>query len=159
MFYFFRQVLMLETIRLGADCLFKHEPEGIVLVNRDPEPFALMYECKARSAGYVMSSDDLLRYKDYIKHKRHQIKEKYHLNLSHFVIVSSCHRGDTAARIARIERDGVVPCFVCAEYMRLAYVMARVVEFPELQLLRLRDLFPRGAPRVVDLAKHFPAHV
>lgn len=27
-FFFFRQILFLETIRLGASCLFEHEPEG-----------------------------------------------------------------------------------------------------------------------------------
>lgn len=156
-FYFFRQVLMLETIRLGADSLFKHEPEGIVLVNRDPEPFALMYECKARARSYLMSSDDILRYKDYIKRKKSEVKERHHLALTQFIVVSSGFRGDLNKRVSKIESEGVTPCFASAEYMRLAYVMIRSLDFPDLRLLDLRSLFPRGVAKLTDMRRCFPA--
>ena len=105
-FFFFRQVLMLHTIKLGGNTLFKHEPEGIVLWDRCGSKNAFLYECKARKDGYALSSDDVLRYKDYVRIKRHDISVKYHLPLTHFVIVSSSFHGDIDKRLQELDVEG-----------------------------------------------------
>jgi hypothetical protein len=146
-FYFFRQVLMLEAIRMGAQSLFRHEPAGVVLINRDWRPFALMYECKARTDPYIMSSDDVLRYKDYLRRQRRKIKEKQHLDLTHLVIVSSDFGGNVHERLQDMESEGVVPCMISAAQLRVACHIIRHLEFSDIQLFDLRQLFRRG---VVD---------
>ena len=146
-FYFFRQVLMFETVRMGAQSLFRHEPEGVVLINRDPHPFALMYECKARTDPYTMSSDDVLRYKDYIRRQRREMKERQHLDLTHFVIVSSDFGGNVHERLHDLESEGVVTCMMPATQLRITCSIIRNFEFSDIQLFNLRQLFRRG---VVD---------
>lgn len=143
-YFFFRQILMLETIRLGANSLFKHEPEGIVLVDRGPSPFALMYECKARSKGYRMSSDDTLRYKDYIKRKKHEIKVKYHLPLTHFLIISSDFTGDVDRRLKTLSHDGTVVCLCSATLMTSLYKAIALLTYPGIKLIEVDSLFGHG---------------
>jgi len=143
-FYFFRQVLMLETLRMGGNSLFKHEPEGIVLANRAVNPFALMYECKSRRKPYVMSSDDVLRYRDYIRLKKAEVKERHHLDLTHFIIVSGGFGGRTGPRLAQLDAEAVTVCLAPAEHMRRACLLVRRLEYPDVVLLNHRRLFVRG---------------
>jgi hypothetical protein len=143
-FFFFRQILMLEAIRLGASCLFKREPEGIVLVNREHNPFALIYECKARKHGYTMSSDDTLRYRDYITKKRQEVRARYNLRLTHFLIVSSSFSGDIEGRVTEIGYDGTILCLVPAAHITMICNKARSLPVAEIQLLELQRLFCRG---------------
>ena len=143
-FFFFRQVLMLETYRLGSACLFKSEPEGIVLVNRGHKPFALLYECKARSEGYKMSSDDLLRYQDYLKRKREQIQVRYHLPLTHFTIISSSFGGEIKTRVEEIIQSGFVLSLVPAVCLMSIYDQALSRDYTDVQLLNCHRLFHSG---------------
>jgi hypothetical protein len=143
-FFFFRQVLMLHTIRLGGNCLFEREPEGIVLVNREHNPFAFIYECKARGNGYRLSSDDTLRYREYTKKKRQEIRAKYNLPLTHFLIVSSSFSGDIEERVDEIGFDGTVLCLVPAIHVTVISDRLKTLPFPEIQLLQLHRLFRRG---------------
>jgi hypothetical protein len=143
-FYFFRSVLMFETQRLGAESLFRHEPEGLVLNNRDPEPFALMYECKSNGGGYRMSSDDALRYKDYLRIKRADVFHRHNLRLTHMIIVASTFHGDVEKRLQDIGGDGTVLCLLPAEQLLQMYNRITGLDFPDIQLLRLRQLFCRG---------------
>jgi hypothetical protein len=147
-FYFFRQILMFETLRMGAQSLFCHEPEGIVLVNRDCNPFALMYECKARASSYICTADDVLRYKDYIRQQKRKVKEKQHLELTHFVIVSSSFGGKLEERLHALEAEGIVPCFVPAVHLSCAAKILRRLDFSDVQLFDLRRLFRRGVVHV-----------
>lgn len=143
-YFFFRQILMLETIRLGANTLFKHEPEGIVLVDQGASSFALMYECKARSKNYKMSSDDVLRYKDYIRRKRHEVKVKYHLPLTHFLIITSGFSGDINGRLNTLSRDGTVVCFCPANAMKSLYEATSFLNYAGIKLIELDSLFGHG---------------
>ena len=143
-FFFFRQILMLQTIRLGANALFKQEPEGVVLVNRDYNPFAFIYECKARDDGYKMSADDALRYKNYIKKKRQEVRVRYNLPLTHFLIISSSFNGDIETRAADIGCEGIVLCLLSADYMKSLYDRIRTLPFPDIHLIELHRLFCRG---------------
>jgi len=140
-FFFFSQMLMLETIRLGSGCLFEQEPEGIVLVDRDLHPFALLYECKARAKGYEISADDVLRYREYIRLKRHEIQVRYHLRLTHFVIVSSEFRGDYMKKVEDLGSDGTVICLATAWGLMHLYDEARKLDFPRLKLIDLHRIF------------------
>jgi len=143
-FFFFRTILMLETVRLGANSLFEREPEGIVLIDRDPDPFALIYECKARRNGYAMSSDDTLRYRNYIKKKRQEVRARYHLRLTHFLIVSSSFGGDIGGRVTEIGYDGTNLCLIPAAHLTMVCNMVRPLPVSEIQLLELHQLFDRG---------------
>lgn len=154
-FYFFRQVLMLDTLRMGAESLFKHEPEGIVLVNRTSDPFALMYECKSRKKPYVMSSDDVLRYRDYIRRKKTEVKERQHLDLSHFIIVAGGFGGNTQCRLSQLEAEGVIVCLVPADCIHRAYLLVRGLDYPDIVLLDHRKLFVRGLLCRESLARCF----
>jgi hypothetical protein len=143
-FLFFRTILMLNTIKLGNACLFKADPEGIVLVNRGSSPFSLIYECKSRSAGYKMSSNDVLRYKKYIRDKRYEIQVKHNLNLTHFVIISSDFKGDFSSKIEDIETEGTVVSLCRAQLLTDSYNTFRELDVPALLLFDIRKLFCRG---------------
>jgi hypothetical protein len=143
-FFFFRQMLMLETVKLGAASLFAQEPEGIVLVDREPRPFALLYECKARARGYEISADDALRYREYIKSMRHEVQVKYHLRLSHFVIVSSYFRGGYMSKVEDLGSDGTVVSLAKADGLTGLYDVARKLDFARLRLVDLQRIFCRG---------------
>ncbi len=151
-FFFFRTMLMLDTIRLGKECLFKREPEGIVLVNREHDPFALMYECKSRKDGYRMSSDDALRYKNYIRKKRQEVRLRYYTRLSHFVIVASSFEGDTDSRLSELECEGVVVCMITGEMLTRLYDLISDLPMADLQLLPLERMFCRGVVEESKLA-------
>lgn len=152
-FYFFRHIFMLHTIKLGSDTLFKHEPEGIVLWDRCGGQNAFLYECKSRADGYVISSDDLLRYRDYIKLKKHYIKFKHHLPLTHFLIVSSEFKGDIELRLKEIDLEGVILSLISADCLKLLYEEAKALEFDGLHLLDLSRLFCRGQLCEADVSK------
>jgi len=123
--------------------LFAHEPEGIVVVNRE-RPFGILYECKSRREAYRMTSDDLLRYREYIDKQRQRTRHKEHVELTHFVIVSSGFEGDTDERLKRLQQEGVVPCLVRADLIATAYRMIRHLEYADVQLLDLRRLLQAG---------------
>jgi hypothetical protein len=150
-YYFFRQILMLETIRLGSNCLFRQEPEGVVLVGRDPDPFALLYECKARSEPYRMSSDDLLRYRRYIRQKRHEVRIKYHLNLTHFVIVAPEFAGNLDLRLAALDSEGVVTSLIPASTLRICALTMQQLSYSDIHLLEVRHIFVRGIGGIENL--------
>lgn len=143
-FYFFRQILMMRTVRLGAECLFANEPEGIVLCGREPQPFALLYECKARSDSYAMSSDDVLRYCAYIRKKRQEVLAKYYLHLTHFVIISSSFSGDTEARCRQIGNEGTTLSLCSASILTHAYDQLRESDYVDVALFDPRSIFARG---------------
>lgn len=142
--FFFRQILMLDTHQLGKESRFEKEPEGIVLVDNVPDPFALMYECKARGDSYSLSADDVRRYKDYIKTKKYQIRVRHRLELTHFVIVTSEFSGEYEAKVADIECQGIVVSLCPAEELTKYYDMLRYKDIPELRQVDIRAFFKTG---------------
>lgn len=143
-YQFFRTVLMLNTYRMGAHTLFKHEPEGLVLSPQSNPPVALLYECKARKDGYKVDSDDELRYCDYIRTKRREVRAKHNLELSHFCIIAPSFSGDIEKRIRRIEQEGVVVSFVTASLLPAVAEHVDTLTWADIQLVSLGNLFPRG---------------
>jgi hypothetical protein len=143
-FFFFRQVLMLETRRMGDQCLFVQEPEGVVIVGRDPQPFALLYECKSRKSAYKMSADDTLRYREYFKTQRHRLRHRHHVELTHFVIVAPEFSGNLNARIDHLQDHGFTVSLVSASLLQKAARLIAEMEVPDIHLLDLRRLFSRG---------------
>ena len=143
-FFLFRQIFMLPTVKLGHNALFKHEPEGIVLWDRCGTKNAFLYECKARRKGYTMSSDDVLRYKDYVAKKRHIVAVKYYLPLSHLVIVSSDFHGDIDARLREFDVEGITLSLVTADNLMDLYERTKEFEYEDFLLLDLPKLFCRG---------------
>lgn len=143
-FYFFRQLLMLETRRFGSASLFEHEPEGLAFSTRTEPQFALMYECKARTDPYRMTSDDVLRYCDYIRRKRHEVRVRHHLELTRFLIVAPSFVGDIDERVRTIENEGVVVSLVPAKALELACSCIREMDFADIQLLEVNRCFARG---------------
>jgi hypothetical protein len=143
-YFFFRHIFMLHTIKLGANTLFKHEPEGIVLWDRCGERNAFLYECKARENGYKITLDDLLRYKDYIRVKKHEIRVRHHMPLTHLLVISSEFHGDIQSRLKEIDMEGVIFCLITAECLKLLYERSRDMEFENLHLLSLARMFCRG---------------
>jgi hypothetical protein len=143
-FFFFRQVLMLETKRMGDQRLFVQEPEGVVIVGRDPQPFALLYECKARKSPYKMSADDTLRYREYFKKQHHRLRHKEHVELTHFVIVAPGFKGNINARIDSLQDEGLTVSLVPAALLERAARLILEMEVPDIHLLDLRRLFSRG---------------
>ena len=156
-FSLFRHVFLLETIKLGGKMLFKHEPEGIVLWDRCGTKNAFLYECKAYKGGYSMSSDDVLRYKDYRKQEAF-ISVKYHLPLSHFIIVSSAFHGDIEARLKEFDTVGITLSLVEAD--RLAYLYETTQGFdyevsPSSE--PAEDILPRqGSTEAIERVKSLP---
>lgn len=142
--FFFRQILMLETHQLGKESRFEKEPEGIVLVDNVPDPFALMYECKARADRYSLSADDVRRYKEYIKVKKYQIRVRHRLDLTHFVIVTSSFSGDYETKVADIECQGIVLSLCPAIELTKYYDLLRYMDIPQLREVDLRDFFKTG---------------
>ena len=143
-FYFFRQVLMLETRRLGANVLFTHEPEGLVFSTHTNPKFALMYECKARTEPYRMSSDDVLRYRDYIRNAHLETQVRDHLDLTHFVIVAPRFAGDIEERLHMLENEGIVVSLLPAALLASAYSCVKDMEYADIRLLKINQLFARG---------------
>ncbi len=143
-FYFFRQVLMLETLRFGARTLFEHEPEGLAFSTRTQPPFALMYECKSRVDPYRMTSDDVLRYCDYIRRKRHETRIRHHLELTRFLIVAPSFAGGLDERLRTIENEGIVVSLVPAALLGRACSCVREMEYSDIQLLEVDRCFARG---------------
>jgi hypothetical protein len=92
------------TKKLGEECLFKHEPEGVVITGLS-QRFAFLYECKSTEESYAMTSDHELRYKDYIKEKANKIPVLYGAPLSYFIIIAPAFSGDIGERRQRIFRD------------------------------------------------------
>jgi len=143
-FFFFRQILMLHTIKLGDNTLFEHEPEGIVLWDRCGTKHAFLYECKARKDGYALSADDVLRYKDYVRIKRHDVSVKYHLPLTHFVIVSSSFRGDINRRLKEFDLEGTCLTLASANMLTRLYERTKQLEYQDLLRLHVPRLLCRG---------------
>jgi hypothetical protein len=137
---------MLETRRMGDQSLFVQEPEGVVIVARDPHPFALLYECKARKTSYKMSADDALRYREYFKAQRHRLRSKDHIELTHFVIVAPGFKGDISAKVDLLQDHGLTVSLVSAALLEKAarLISDREMDVPDIHLLELRRLFARG---------------
>ncbi len=152
-FFFFRHIFMLHTIKLGVKTLFKREPEGIVLWDRCGDKHGFLYECKAREDGYRMTSDDLLRYKDYIRIKKHEISVKHHMPLTHFLIISSAFHGDVESRLKETDLEGIILCLVTADCMKLLYEKAKMLDFDDLHLLNLSRIFCQGQLSETDIRK------
>lgn len=143
-FYFFRQILMLKTIKLGENTLFEREPEGIVLINRGPCRCAILYECKTRKDGYRISSDDVLRYKSYIQTKREEIRVRHNLMLTNFVIISSEFMGEYEERIKEIEVDGITVSLLHAKTLTDLSDQAYELGYDDIQLLNIQKILNRG---------------
>jgi hypothetical protein len=144
---------MLPTIKLGYNALFKHEPEGIVLWDRCGTKNAFLYECKARRRGYTISSDDVLRYKDYVSTKKHLVTVKYHLPLSHLIIVSSDFHGDIDCRLREFDVDGVTLTLAKADDLVYLYDRTKGFEYEDFLLLDLPRLFCRGELTLTHIDK------
>jgi|SRR5450759_773230 len=155
-YQFFRTVLMLNTHRMGAEALFEHEPEGLVLSAQSNPPLALLYECKARKDGYKVESDEGLRYCDYIRDKRKVVRVRHSLELTHFCIIAPSFGGDTEARIQHIEQEGVVVSFVPAELLSAVAAHADGLTWADVQLVNLAKLFPRGVLGTNHIEAAFP---
>ena len=115
-----------------------------MLIDGHPTNFALIYECKSREHGYAMSSDDVLRYKEYVKSKKHEIRVKYHLALTHFVIVSSLFHGDFKSKIEEISADGTIVCLLPASELVSFYEKASGMDVAGLQLIDYSRVFCTG---------------
>ena len=143
-FFGFRSVLGRSTTMLGADRLFEHEPEGVVLEENVPEPCAMLYECKARSGAYLMSSDDVLRYKDYIRRKRVIVQTLYKLPLRHFVIIAPSFDGDTDRRVNEIAKEGVTLSLITGDDLRYLLRTASDMTREHVALIDLREILSAG---------------
>jgi hypothetical protein len=91
-----------------------------------------------------MTSDDVLRYREYIGRQRYRVKQTHHVELTHFVIVASGFRGSTTERIRQLQQDGVVPSLVCADLIASARRMIHKLDYPDVQLVDLRRFFCGG---------------
>src|SRR6266571_1811530 len=98
MFSFFRHHMAIPTQKLGRACLFRHEPEGMVVGLGPERNRALIYECKCRRGAYRMSHDDLLRYESYIFAKR-AIARSLHLELTNLVIIVPAATGSYRSKL------------------------------------------------------------
>lgn len=132
---------------LGKEKLFQHEPEGIVLEENCHEPGAVLYECKTRAAGYKMTSDDVLRYKDYIRRKRVIVETLYKLPLRHFVIIAGSFHGNVAIRVKEIEKEGVALSLLSAHDLTYLLNSAREMTRERVALIGLRSIFSSGVVR------------
>jgi len=103
------------TRKMGAECLFEHEPEGIVLIGVTDSRYATLYECKTARETYDMTSDHELRYKDYIKGKKGRVEVLENAPLRYFLIVAPGFSGDIKQRRQKIHDDtGVWTVFMPA---------------------------------------------
>lgn len=117
-FSIFHYCFSYTTYKLGEDYLFEHEPEGIVVVSKEKEHFAFMYECKSAKKSYTMTSDHELRYKDYIEKKIDAIHNLHAATLKYFVIIAPKFSGDIGERREKIFRDTqVLPIFMPASVL------------------------------------------
>lgn len=117
-FSIFHYCFSYTTYKLGEECLFEHEPEGIVIVSKQKECFAFMYECKSAKKSYTMTSDQELRYKDYIEKKIDAIHNLHAATLKYFVIIAPKFSGDIGERREKIFRDTqVLPIFIPASIL------------------------------------------
>jgi hypothetical protein len=92
------------TQKLGEECLFEHEPEGIVVIG-DALRFALIYECKSAKESYTMTADHELRYKDYIQKKTNEIRVLHGATLKYFAVIAPEFSGDIHERREKIFSD------------------------------------------------------
>jgi hypothetical protein len=123
----FNFCLGLTVRKLGEECLFEHEPEGVVIAS-GTQPFAMIYECKTAQDSYVMTSDHELRYEDYIKKKKGFIQIMEKVPLSYFVLVAPGFSGDVAERREKIYRETQVltvlmPASVLASVAKWAWAL------------------------------------
>ena len=117
-FSIFHYCFSYTTYKLGEECLFEHEPEGIVIVSKQKERFAFMYECKSAKKSYTMTSDHELRYKDYIEKKIDTIHNLHATTLKYFVIIAPEFSGDIGERREKVFRDTqVLPIFMPASVL------------------------------------------
>jgi len=130
------------TVRkLGEECLFEHEPEGLVIVG-ETLPFAMIYECKTAQQSYVMTSDHELRYKDYIRAKIDRVKIMEKATLKYFVIVAPEFSGTVGERRERIFKDTqVLAIFMTADTLR--------------SIAKWASKFPNDIKRLIDLREIF----
>jgi len=139
------------TQKLGEECLFKHEPEGIV-VTSEIHRFALLYECKSAKKSYFMESDHELRYKDYIKNKIERIRILNGAPLEYFLIIAPEFSGDIAERRERIFRDTkVLTIFMPASEMSALATWACKLPSDIKRLIDLGSIF-RLNETVVSMA-------
>ena len=91
-----------------------------------------------------MSSDDVVRYREYFKKQRHRLRHKAHIDLTHFVIVAPGFRGDVKTKLERLQDDGLIVSLVSAALIDRASRLIGLIEYADIHLLDLRRLFSQG---------------
>ena len=127
--------------RLGKETLFKHEPEGLVLVQNQSN-FAFIYECKTAGESYQMSADHELRYRDYIQEKKAYVKCLHNFELQYLVIVGPSFAGDVKKRRQSIhQKTGVLTIFLPARVLSELAAWACGLPGQVKRLIDLRQIF------------------
>jgi hypothetical protein len=130
------------TRKLGEDCLFEHEPEGVVVIGESDSRYALIYECKSAKESYSMSSDHELRYRDYIKEKRQSVQVLENSPLRYFVIIAPSFSGDIQDRRQKIFDDtGIWTVFMSATVLSSFGEWASRLPNDIKKLVNLKDIF------------------
>lgn len=141
MFSVFHYCFNYTTQKLGEECLFEHEPEGIVLIG-DAQRFALIYECKSAKKSYSMTSDHELRYEDYITGKIERIRILNGAALKYFLVIAPEFSGDISERRERIFRKtNVLVIFMPALVMSTLGIWACKLPSDIKKLIDLRSIF------------------
>ncbi len=105
----------------------------------------MLYECKAQRAGYRMSSDDELRYRNYMAEKRHEVQTLRNVPVSHFIIVAASFHGETEQRLRNLETEGIVVTLAPAAVLTDLYeLLLEEFDKPERRLVDERNLFTSG---------------
>lgn len=129
------------TQKLGGECLFEHEPEGIVLIG-DTQRFALIYECKSAKKSYTMTSDHELRYKNYIREKMERVRILHVATLKYFAIIAPGFSGDISERREKIFRDTqVLTIFMPASVLSFLGTWACKLPSDIKRLIDLKSIF------------------
>ena len=143
-FFGFRSTLLLNVKKLGRDCLFQSEPEGVIICDNIVDPCAIIYECKSRKQTYKMSRKDMLSYKDYIARKQIEIRTLHHVPLIHFVIIGPSFAGDYHGKIRELQKSGITVSMVKGADLKHLFDEVDGWSNERLRLMDLTNIFITG---------------
>lgn len=143
-FYGFRSILLQNVKKLGADCLFQSEPEGIIICDHLVDPCAIIYECKSRKESYNISRTDMLSYKDYIARKQLEIRTIFHVPLTHFIIIGPSFSGHYRSKILEIEKRGITVSLIKGIDLKQLFIEVDDWQIEWLRLINLTNIFVSG---------------
>lgn len=114
----FNMIFGYQVVKLGREALFKEEPDGVIMV-KNSDTYAILYECKSRSKSYALGPDDLHKYVAYVTQNKADVRNIHNVELKFFIIVSSRFSGRITGKLKRITNEtGVTTAFLEAENLR-----------------------------------------